>query len=186
MFYFNLPYDDCIDSSKILYNMMFLIKNLLISISINYFYPTFVFNNHIYCRTDRYIIMTHLKVIITLVVSLISVLNLKLKQTERTTVRLNRILTIKVRSIAGTGYSWFCDNAKQLRDDGYLIPLSLNPNDSSKDFVQDQPGLLGGAGNTLFKFIATRKRRNVRLYLTLKRPWNDSDKKTILVLVDII
>ena len=122
--------------------------------------------------------------IILILVSLFCASSLNLKQTMLSVER-GEVLTITVRSNSGTGYWWYCDNAAQLERNGYLKPLNLNRDGSSKDNVTVRR-FPGSPQNTLFKFRAIRNIRIVRVILTLKRPWNESDKTTREYLLDII
>jgi predicted secreted protein len=104
-----------------------------------------------------------------------------------TTAHINQILQVKIRGNPTTGYGWFIINLSNL-DQKVLKPLNLNEYNSTDDYITDThpPGFVGVPGYYYFKFLPINISNGTLLTFVNKRPWEETDERTVNLTVKII
>jgi predicted secreted protein len=93
------------------------------------------------------------------------------------TLKVYTELHIVVNGNPSTGYGWYVENARELRNRRTVVPLNLNKDNSSKDFQSNSnpQQMRGVGGQYTFKLLASARGEAV-IQLVNKRSWENGGK----------
>ena len=71
-------------------------------------------------------------------------------------MKINEVVELALPSDNSTPLRWYLNNAKQLKEGGFILPLYLNNRNGSDDYYNN-PGYPDWKGETKFKIEALKK-----------------------------
>ena len=109
------------------------------------------------------------------------------KNEFQVTAVLDKTIVFKIRGNPTTGYGWYVNNVKELKDSNICSPLNLNKYDGTYDYITDPhpEGFVGVPGSYYFKFKPL-KVGQVNIEFVNKRPWDTHDQKIVKANLSII
>ncbi|ORX87249.1 hypothetical protein BCR32DRAFT_240379 [Anaeromyces robustus] len=87
----------------------------------------------------------------------------------------NASFSVKIAGNPTTGYSWYLENAEELKSSDVILPINLDEYNGSKDYVSDphEEGMVGYGGTFVYKFNVKNAcgKELPKLNFGYKRPW---------------